>query len=369
MTVTVDLEGVYVVRAKGRAYYYAWRGKGAPRLLSPPGSDAFVKELAEARAGRRVGDRSKVAGLCAMFRASDPWNGRGVKPISAKTRASWAPWLDRIQAHFGPLSVAQFDRPQMRPRIIKWRDGYAATPRAADMGVQVLSRLLSFAQAEGLLLNNICNGVEGIYASDRSGLIWEDEHLAALRAAHGPRSDVSAEILEAAELAALTGLRQSVLLRLGPAHRKAHCLEIRSNKGRNGRPGRMVIIPLYAELRAFLDRLPTRTKATTYLVNTEGQPWRTGFGSSWAKACDKATAGAIDHLHFHDLRGTAATRFYRAGLTPREIAEIMGWAEDYVETLINRYVKRDEIILDRIRRMDAHASRTATAKPPAKPAP
>jgi integrase len=369
MTVTVDLEGVYKVTAKGRTYYYAWRGKGAPRLTAEPGTDAFVKELAEARAGRRVGDKSKVAGLVAMFRASDPWNGRGPKPISAKTRASWAPWLDRIQRHFGPLSVAQFDRAQMRPRIVKWRDGYAATPRAADMGVQVLSRLLSFAQAEGLLLNNICNGVEGIYASDRSGLIWEPQHFAALAAAAGPRSEVSREILEAAELAALTGLRQSVLLRLGPAHRQAHCLEIRSNKGRNGKQGRLVTIPLYAELRAFLDALPRRTGATTYLVNTEGRPWSSGFGSSWAKACDKAPAGAIDHLHFHDLRGTAATRFYRAGLTPREIAEIMGWAEDYIETLINRYVKRDEILLDRIRRMDAHASRTDSAKPAAKPAP
>lgn len=30
------------------------------------------------------------------------------------------------------------------------------------------------------------------------------------------------------------------------------------------------------------------------------------------------------NLHFHDLRGTAATRFYTAGLSIRVIAEIMG---------------------------------------------
>lgn len=364
---TVDLEGVYRVQAKGRVYWYAWRGKGAPRLEGEPGSEEFLASLAAARAGRKVGDKSRVAGLCAMFRASDPWNGRGARPISAKTRASWSPWLDRIQAHFGALSVAQFDRPQMRPRIVKWRDSYAATPRAADMGVQVLSRLLSFAQAEGLLLNNICNGIEGIYASDRSGLIWEPAHFAQLAAGQGPRSAVSPQIVEAARLGALTGLRQSVLLRLGPAHRKPHCLEIRSNKGRNGRPGKTVIVPLYAELAEYLDALPRRPRATTYLVNTEGLPWRTGFGSSWAKACDKA--GIDPALHFHDLRGTAATRFYKAGLTVREIAEIMGWSEDYVEELINRYVKKDEILLDLIRRMDEHAQRTPPAKPGEKPAP
>jgi integrase len=39
-------------------------------------------------------------------------------------------------------------------------------------------------------------------------------------------------------------------------------------------------------------------------------------------------AGMHDRdLHFHDLRGTAATNFYRAGFTVREIAQTLGWAE------------------------------------------
>jgi len=46
-------------------------------------------------------------------------------------------------------------------------------------------------------------------------------------------------------------------------------------------------------------------------------------------------------LHFHDLRGTAATRFYVAGLSVRVIAEIMGWEEEYVEKIIRRYVGRN----------------------------
>ena len=36
-------------------------------------------------------------------------------------------------------------------------------------------------------------------------------------------------------------------------------------------------------------------------------------------------------LHFHDLRGTAATKFYIAGLSIRVIAEILAWSEDQVE--------------------------------------
>lgn len=49
-----------------------------------------------------------------------------------------------------------------------------------------------------------------------------------------------------------------------------------------------------------------------------------------------------EDLHFHDLRGTAATRFYVAGLSEREIAEIMGWEEESVSRIIRRYVDRQE---------------------------
>ena len=43
--VMVDLKSVYRVRVKGRTYFYAWKGKGAPRLYAEPGSAAFVAEL------------------------------------------------------------------------------------------------------------------------------------------------------------------------------------------------------------------------------------------------------------------------------------------------------------------------------------
>jgi integrase len=49
-------------------------------------------------------------------------------------------------------------------------------------------------------------------------------------------------------------------------------------------------------------------------------------------------------LHFHDLRGTAVTKFYVAGLRVRVIAEIMGWEEEHVEKIIHRYVGRTAAI-------------------------
>lgn len=336
----VDLKGVYAVRAKGRTYYYAWRGRGAPRLRGEPGSAEFIASLKEAHDARKGGgDRTRMTALITAFRASDAWQGRGHKPISPKTRASWATWLDRIQIEFGGLRIEQFDRPQMRPIIAKWRDRYAETPRAADMGLQVLSRLLSFGMAEGRLLHNITRGIDGIYTADRSGLIWTAADLDAL-------ADVApAPITQAARLAALTGLRQADLLRLSWSHVRANSIEIPTGKSRRRKT---TLIPLYGELRDYLATIPR--KATTVLVNTKGRPWRTGFGSSWGDA--KAKAPTLSALHFHDLRGTAATRYYIGGLTIREIAAVMTWSEDYVESLIDRYVKKDELLIDRIRRLD-----------------
>ncbi len=58
------------------------------------------------------------------------------------------------------------------------------------------------------------------------------------------------------------------------------------------------------------------------------------------------------NLHFHDLRGTAATRFYVAGLSVRVIAEILAWSEEQVEKIIRRYVGRAAATMDAIRRLN-----------------
>jgi len=64
-------------------------------------------------------------------------------------------------------------------------------------------------------------------------------------------------------------------------------------------------------------------------------------------------------LHFHDLRGTAATKFYIAGLSIRVIAEILAWSEDQVERIIRRYVGRAAATKEAIRQLNA-ATRTAS---------
>ena len=65
--------------------------------------------------------------------------------------------------------------------------------------------------------------------------------------------------------------------------------------------------------------------ATTILTSTRGRPWtEDGFRASWAKAFERSALAA--DLHFHDLRGTAVTRFALAGCTVPQIEAITATA-------------------------------------------
>lgn len=160
--------------------------------------------------------------------------------------------------------------------------------------------------------------------------------------------------MRAARLASLTGLRKADLLKLRWSHIKDLSIEIPTGKSREGGQGeglKTTLIPIYQELRELLTTIPKT--ATTVLTTTAGIPWKSGFGASW----NTALKAAGITLHLHDLRGTAATKFYAWGLSFREIAEIMTWEEDRVEILINTYVKKNELLKDRIRRMNEAGSR------------
>lgn len=332
------IKGLHVVKAKGRTYCYAWRG--GPRIEAKFGTPGFFAECAEHQNPMAHLDDRKLNTWITRYKASDEYKG-----LAETTRRVWGRWFDIIRDEFGNLSTRQFDRPQIRVDVRRWRNKWKDKPRTADVGKQVLSRILSFAVAEGGLGSNPCEGVPNLYSNDRSDLIWEPADLDALCKV------ASAEIGHAARLAALTGLRQGDLLKLSWSHIGEYTVEIRTGKSR-GR--RTAIAPVTAELKDLLGMIPRRS--TRVLTNSDGHPWK-GFGSSWNKAMKNS--GLMERgLHFHDLRGTAATNLFRAGFSIREIAETMAWGEDRVERLMDRYVKRDEVMKDRIRRLEALKSRS-----------
>jgi integrase len=333
--VKVDLKGIAKVKAKGNTYWYAWRG--GPRLNGQPGSPEFIASYNEAVGQRRTPDKSRFRFVVVDYKASGEY-----RKLAESTRAQWGKWLDRIAEYFGELHIAQFDRPEkIRPVIRRWRGQWANTPRTADYALQVLSRVVAHAVELGNVAGNPCEGIKHLYNNDRSDIIWTDSDIAQIK------TFCSAEIAHAVELAGHTGLRLSDLLRLSWSHIGEDAIVLTTGKSRHRREA---IIPLFDTLRSILTRIPKR--ATTILTSSKCRPWTAdGFGSSFNKA--KIDAGMSElNLHFNDLRGTAATKFYIAGFTMREIAETLAWEEESVEKIIRRYVGRAAAIKARIKKLE-----------------
>ncbi len=194
--VAVDLKGVAKITAKGRTYYYAWRG--GPRLRGFPGSPEFIASYQEAHENHRAPDAARFRSVIVLYKGSQDY-----RDLAESTRRNWGPWLDRIAEHFGELRIGQFDRPEkIRPVIRRWRNRYASTPRTADLGMQVLSRVLSYAvDPLGKIAGNPCEGIKALYTSNRSEIIWTDADIARLEATCSPEIAFAVELGSAYRLA------------------------------------------------------------------------------------------------------------------------------------------------------------------------
>jgi hypothetical protein len=143
--VKVDLKGIHRVASHGSIYYYAWRG--GPRLRGRPGTPEFMASYNEAIEARRIPAPDRFRALVTRYRSSPEY-----KNLSASTHKNWSPWLDRVGLYFGEPRIVQFDRPEKIRKVIRvWRDKWTATPRTADYGMQVLSRVLASPSSRATL--------------------------------------------------------------------------------------------------------------------------------------------------------------------------------------------------------------------------
>jgi integrase len=204
---------------------------------------------------------------------------------------------------------------------------------------------MSYAVRNGKLSVNPCAKIEKLYKSNRSDVIWTDAHLALLQ------KHASPDVFRAAKLSSLTGLRQDDCMTLKWTELDKLAIEkvtAKSISKRRKSDPKIAIIPMYKELKEFLSSIE---RDNTYvLTSSKGEPW-SGFSSSWNDTLKKAGLDKLD-LHFHDLRGTAATKFYSIGLTVTDIALILGWSEKDVTKILDKYVNRSAVLRQRIRRMN-----------------
>lgn len=323
----IKLVGIHKVKGKladGSAvtYFYAWRG--GPRINAKPHSREFGIEYHRlTRAREDAPGKGNVAELIREYLKSPSY--QKLRP-STKTSYDWA--IRKIEDEFFDLPIRALGEKGARKFLLEWRDSFAATPRAADMVMAVLSKIIAFAVDREDIPKHPLEKVEKLADSSRRDNIWSDDQVEAFKA------KAPARMVLALELARWTGQRQGDLLKLTwSAYDGTHITL------RQGKTGARVRVKVAKELKALLDaekakRDTSKVSAVTILTNRMGQPYKEGFRSSWAKACELA---GVEGVTFHDLRGTFITLAHREGSSIREIAEVSGHSEKDAETIIRKH--------------------------------
>lgn len=334
------LVGVHKVTVKladgtRETYYYAWRGKGAPRMHSKPGTKAFTQEYVRLTRDREtVAQDGTIGSLIDEFRQT-----AGYLKLAASTRSDYERQFGAIRAEFESFPIKAIEVRGSRKIFLDWRDTMKDAPRSADMHIGLLSRLFAWAKGNEVILRNPLEEVEKLHSGTRRDIIWSDEQLTKILTEGVPH------LRNVALVALWTMQRQADILKMPTLAFDGERVSIK--QGKTGARVRVVAAP---------DLLPVLRDAKSegrqrVLVNSLGQNWTSsGFRSSWRK--EMARLG-VKGVNFHDLRGTAITFAY-ANLDRSHdekiklIAEISGHSKEDAETIIRRHYLAGQDVIDAI---------------------
>jgi integrase len=334
--------------------WYAYRGKGAPRLASYRAATLAAAERVEAAGAAALATaygealapktgKNFIVGLIVAYRQSPAW-----RKLAPSTQKAWTGWLDRIHADFGELSLKAMSSKGARALILDWRDKWADRPRSADYAIQVLARLLSWAKDRELIERNPAEAIAALYSADRSDEIWTSEQIAAAC------EQAPAHVGAAIELLAHSGLRVGDAVALTWSAVDFEAGEIVWATSKSGGK-REAVIPLTKALALALGRIERRSRLV--LTTARGMPWSSAQALS--HAIQKAARAAGVKRRTHDLRGAAATNLVSAGLSYPQVAMILGWSGAEVERIARRYVSRGAVSRAIADTLDARAAAVA----------
>jgi hypothetical protein len=362
--------GVHFVRiarqgSEHRWYIYAWRG--GPRIAVIDGGKRprLSRELkiAVERArdeATKIGSET-IGGLIRDWRRSPEW-----KALSAGTRDTWGTPLGRIETKWGETPLELWSDPRMVAKVVAWRDSMSETPRAADIAVTVLSRLLEWGRLRARVRVNVASGIPQLYGgADRAEIIWlpEDDDNFCCSALSLDRP----LMIDALDLASWTGFRLSDLAAVTFAECSLEAIVRKAAKRSRGRR-RRAVVPMLPQLRMLIEELRTRYRrpgVDTLLVNSWGLPWsadalgkRFGEVRTHARIVHKEAGEPDRPKHLHDVRGTFVTHLCRAGLTDEEIANIVAWSPQNVARIRRTYVDDAAVVVALSRRINAEIVKT-----------
>jgi integrase len=319
-------------------YYYAWRG--GPRIVAEYGTPEFAAEFSEAHRNKSAPAAGSFNEAISSYLASQKFQS-----LAPRTQTEYRSLIDIIRDKFGTAKLSYFNDVRTRQLVYKWRDSFSANKRKADHLIAVLSAILTYLVDQSQLERNVVRGMDKIYKSNRSKIIWTDAEIDKVC------EQTSDQLKWTIRLEALTGMRTDDLVNIPWSAVQENCLDWRTSKNKVD-----VFIPLTDELRSLLADIPK--VATTIVTNTKGLPWtKDGLKTMWGRAMKKS---GVEGKHFHDLRGTAATKLCLVGLNDNEIAAIIGWKPNRVAEIRAKYVDRELIIQGVVDQLEENKDRTKT---------
>lgn len=333
----VKLIGIHKVKrtlANGEVnwHYYAWRG--GPKMLSPPGTEAFAAEHAKYKEQAAPVEVNTLDTLIDSFEKSPAFAA-----LAEKTQDSHKFSFKQIRKEWPKLPLRFTQQRGMKAMIRKWHHTFAANPRTADQMLFSLSRVFTFGVDEEIIDKNPCTGINRLYAGSRKESVWTPELIAGFRAKAKPH------MLLAFEMAIHTGQRQGDLLMLTWKQYDGTHLSFQQGKTK-----KRVRVKVHSRLKAMIDALPT--DKLRIMNNSRGRPWtKDGFKTSWGKECARLEKEGLEFggVTFHDLRGTFITDRRREGSTTEQIASITGHSIAEVGRVLEKhYLATDQQTSDAV---------------------
>lgn len=338
----IKMVGIHTVKKRladgtTRMHYYAWRG--GPAMKSDPNSEQFMAEFLRLRKTKeKASPAGNMGTLIKAYKKSVHFT-----KLKHSTKEGYEFALKSIETEFGHMTYAQMDAKGARRLFVEWRDELAANhPRKADLYMSVLKRVLWFGTDREWINKNPLLNVGKINDETRRDLVWSDAQINAFKAS------ASEPLVRALMLALWTGQRQGDLLRPQWSAYDGDSITLTQGKTKA-----RVRFKVFSELKEMLDAMP-RQKIGPILTTQEGTPWKSGFKSSWRKACAKAK---ITDRTFHDLRGTFITTAYGKGASIKQIAEITGHMEKDAETIIRKNYLVSSAAIEKIEQGTASVNR------------
>jgi hypothetical protein len=360
--------GVHVVKkslsdGSTAAYFYAWRG--GPQFAGhgidihfPTRKFEVQFEVTKASRPKSLAKPLTVRDLIQNYKAKPGPRSqkKSYAALKSSTKATYDVSLHRIDEKWGTLPISAITErtvAKIRGRIADWMAdmGEKYGKASATYTIKVMGLVFSHAIYHGLVLKGAHPTIDiplTYGGGHRPEKLWEeDREIAFYKAAPN-------YLAQGLFLGCWTGQRQ------GDCERMTFGRQVADKTGRvppyydpetkwvylcQEKTQALVCFPAPQILAEKLDeewerRQRLKIAETRILLTSQGKPWATthSFRCKFNKIKNKLLNGAFADLHYHDSRGTAATRLALAGVPLYEVASITGHKETSIRTLVERYL-------------------------------